>query len=196
VITSTFVVTNLNQYLLLSENAAVDITTQLLLNNFPNSQIDLFAPPAYVIFNKLAPPPDAKLISSLPVRDVLLQVFYHSLGSYLVAVNEALKTEEQQEIQKFASSASRRGLQIARQALSDALCSTKRLLANANCSVPKSTTDSLLQLSWYQFPINTSTGRFQNHVRQYSLAKGLQAMAATLRSFVKDNATKLSGLMN
>ena len=181
---------NLIEYLKSSENAAAMITKQLLLNTFPNSQIDLIAPPAHVIYAKLPPPPDAKLISSLPIREVLQQVFHTSLGSYLVAVAEALRTEKQQEMQKFAISASKPGLQSASQALLDALNSTTKLMANMNYIVPKSATE--LQLSWIQFPVNTASGRLQNHVRQYSLAKGLQMTAATLRNFAQVNAAKFS----
>ncbi len=182
-----FAVININRYLKAAEHAAQHVMDELVLKVFPKSHIDVWAPPAHFLLSQLASPAALKsaAASTASVKDILLHDFYGAAGSYLVAVHESLNTEQHMVTQGFSKSPSKLGLRSARDALQRVLCSTQTLLASIKQTVPASATHALLQLGWYQFPVSRSHGRFQNHVRQYSLARGLKRTAQALRQILR-----------
>ena len=174
----TWLVFRLDRYLQDIQDHADNITSSF------NANIDVWVPPAY--HHDQMPPvsmidaaSDATSTNMLVAQ--LLKRFYRDMASYLVAVYRSLATEQRVEDGGFGKSPTKHGLYKSGQSVRNALCSVTEMLKHIKQTVSNATLDSVLQLHWYQFPVNSVVHRYQNHVRQYSLGRDLKGTASALR---------------
>ena len=190
-----WLVPRLNRYLQDIQDGAHNVTKSLKEGPFANLNIDAWAPSAHYISSQipLVPKIDAASDAASESMSVgrLLKQFNRDMSGYLVAVHQSLATEQRVEDKGFGKSPTKQGLYKSQYNIRNALCAINEMLTHIKQTVPSAVIDSVLQLNWYQFPVNNATNRYQNHLRQYSLGRDLKGTASVLRHRLNINEQRL-----
>ena len=191
----TWLLVRLNRYLQDIQDGADNITKSLKQGLFANLHIDTWAPPVHYLNGHMPSVPKIDAASDATSKNMsvarLLEQFYRDMSSYWMAVHQSLATEQRLEDGGFGKSLTKHGLYKSEQNIQNALCSITEMQTHIKQTVPSAVIDSVLQLHWYQFPVNNVVNRYQNHLRQYSLGRDLKGTVLALRHQLHINEQRL-----